>query len=82
MYITCMLEVRENTLCLTLNASVLRNGLAHVTKRQIECRYSSKEHLINKTGNVCINVILRRVRAAIFAVEKQVLHILSVCLHP
>jgi len=78
-----MLKVRENTLSLTLNASVLRKGLAYVTKRQIECRYSSKEHLINKTGNVCINVRLRRVSVTIFVVEKQeVLHILRVCLQP
>jgi hypothetical protein len=35
----------------------------------------------SKTGNVRINVTLRRVRITIFVVEKQyVLHILSVCL--
>jgi hypothetical protein len=37
----------------------------------------------NKTGNVRINsVILRRVRETIVAVEKEVLHIPSVCLLP
>jgi len=37
--------------------------------------------LINKTGNVLINVTLRRVRKAIVAVKEQyVLHIPSVCL--
>jgi hypothetical protein len=83
MHITYMLKIRENTLCLTLNASVLRDGLAYVTKRQTECQYSSKEHLISKTGNVLINVTLRRVRASIFAMEKQeVQNILSACLQP
>jgi hypothetical protein len=37
----------------------------------------------NTTGNVCINLILRRVRVTIFVVERQeLLHILSVCLYP
>jgi hypothetical protein len=42
---------------------------------------SEDEARSNKTGNVRINVALRRVRVTIVAVEKQsVLHILSVCL--
>jgi hypothetical protein len=37
--------------------------------------------IINKTGNVHINVTLGRARETVVAVEKQlVLHILSVCL--
>jgi hypothetical protein len=39
------------------------------------------EEVRKKTGNIDINVTLRRVRLNIVAVEKQyVLHILSVCL--
>jgi hypothetical protein len=39
--------------------------------------------IINKTGNVPINVTLRRLRVTIVVVEKQqVLRILSVCLQP
>ena len=38
---------------------------------------------INRTGNVRINVTMRRVRVTIVAVQKQeILHILSVCLQP
>jgi hypothetical protein len=36
---------------------------------------------LNKTGDVCINVTLRRVRVTTGVLEKQVvLHILNVCL--
>jgi hypothetical protein len=55
---------------------------------QIRCRIADLLALglgkvINKTGNVSVNVTLRRVCVTIFAVKSNnILHILSVCLQP
>jgi len=38
---------------------------------RVRCANPVSTKIINKAGNICINVILRRVRATLDAVEKQ-----------